>query len=207
MKITNIQADYLREVLNVGIGRAAKQLSLLLDDEVTMTIPELKIAQMEFLSKYYQADSGDELACVYQNVSGCMNGRTLIIFNGQNQSLLIDTILNTLSVSDLKLVGIDYQDSLVEVGNVIMSSCISALADMLAQEVTLSIPTYVEMTFEKLIENTRQFQIEHLESQEKVMIISTELSASSQRIKGSLLFIISEQSLVNILENVNDLEM
>ena len=66
---SELQADALAEILNIGVGRGAAGLSQLLNQEVLLSVPAEVIPQKELYQRL-NASHGDELACIQQSFYG-----------------------------------------------------------------------------------------------------------------------------------------
>ena len=64
--MTPAQHDALSEIANIGASRSAKQLSLLLDDEIYLSVPEVAIVSVAELPGAIGVAVTDDVACVYQ---------------------------------------------------------------------------------------------------------------------------------------------
>jgi len=60
MKLTDVQADALQELGNIGAAHAATTLSTMLSANVTMSVPEIKMIDISEIYKYV----GDEVAAL-----------------------------------------------------------------------------------------------------------------------------------------------
>ena len=201
--LTSEQNDCFREILNIGICHAAKKLSLILNDEINISAPDLKIATLDSIAKLYNEDEYKELSCVSQNMDGEIRGQCILAFTGEDSILLTEAILNNLP-ANIFTSSETKEESLVEVANVIMSSCLSTLADLLNTPISLSVPKYMDTNPLDLLHSCVQYQKSKFENQSSLAIImSTVLSAASKSAKGKLLFIENIGSMNVILEQMN----
>ena len=51
MRLTPEQEDALKELLNIGVGRAAGSLNQILDKPITLQVPSIMIAEVSDLKK------------------------------------------------------------------------------------------------------------------------------------------------------------
>ncbi len=201
--LSNVQKDCFREILNIGVSNAANKLSQILNDEITISVPDLNLVTVNSIAKIYNEDEYTELSCVRQNITGGLQGQCILVFTGPDSILLMDSILNNLP-SNFFDAAENKQESLVEVGNIILSSCLSTLADLLDITVKLSVPTYMDTNPLDLVQSCAQYQKSELKNQYTLAIVmSTVLSAASRDAKGKLLFVISMGSMNTIVEKLN----
>jgi chemotaxis protein CheC len=151
VQLTPAQHDALSEIANIGASRAAKQLSMLLDDEIHLSVPEVAIVGV-LVPGAIGIDVTDDVACVYQDMSGCLTGKARLIFHTHESRILVQMLVGSVQV----LSGISMQlyehEAMKELGNIIISVCISTMTDMLGKETRLAIPMYREGIFEEIIE-------------------------------------------------------
>ena len=84
MHASTLELDALNEMANVGMCRAATQLSALLDDVIDVSVPEVKIAPISEFMQASGADEKDRAAIVTQSVSGYIDGSALLMFHDED---------------------------------------------------------------------------------------------------------------------------
>lgn len=202
VKLNQFQADYFREVCNIGAGRAAKQLSLLLDDHIEMDIPEVHLSGVSDLQCSLDFGDDDCVICVYQNLTGCFEGRALLVFQGDDSKILIDAVLSDVPVMSAEEEHQFQHESMIEIGNIIVSSCVSALADMLQQEVALTVPTYTEQPLKEILEQYTDISVDP----PTALAVTTLLRASSQSVSGAVIIAFEPVSLQLLLKTISEMQ-
>ncbi|MDP2809066.1 MAG: chemotaxis protein CheC [Rhodocyclaceae bacterium] len=155
MNLTPAECDATVELANIGISRAARQLSVLLDDEIRIQVPgaALFYNPADAIAELSQGAGGD-IACVYQRLSGDLTGRVALLLPSRDGQALFHSLIGQ---GGAPLQGVDLRalehEAMTEIGNIIISSCISAMADMLRSRITISVPRYAEASIEALIED------------------------------------------------------
>ena len=119
---TDLQLDALRELANIGSGKASTALSMLLDRPVDISVPSARALSfadaVEATGDYELQITGIVLGIV-----GDLEGTVLLLISPQDA----DTVCEILGVEP----GSEYAPSaLGEVGNIVGSSYINALAEM-----------------------------------------------------------------------------
>ncbi|MDP2761186.1 MAG: chemotaxis protein CheC [Sideroxyarcus sp.] len=196
MQLTPAQHDALSEIANIGASRAAKQLSLLLDDEIHLSVPEVAIVGVAELPGAIGIDVTDDVACVYQDMSGCLTGKARLIFHTHESRMLVQALVGSVSV----LTGINMQlyehEAMKELGNIIISVCISTMTDMLGKETRLAIPMYREGIFEEIIEEDS--------CNVGVLVMRTALTAGRRGINGVLIVTLSLPDIIDLLQSLDN---
>ena len=122
IEYTDLQLDALRELANIGSGKASTALSMLLGRAVDISVPSAKALSfadaVEATGDYELQITGIVLGIV-----GDLEGTVLLLISPQDA----DTVCEILGVEP----GSEYAPSaLGEIGNIVGSSYINALAEM-----------------------------------------------------------------------------
>lgn len=134
--------DALTEIFNIGIGHAASALSELISDEIELTVPQLGIMKRTEFCEMAGRLWDEPASMVHQGFDGPFRGDALLIFPVRESLELVRVLLDEPapieSMTELE------REALLEVGNVILNACLSCVADILEQEITNSLPAYME---------------------------------------------------------------
>src|SRR4030065_1347282 len=98
MRMTPAQHDALSEIANIGASRAAKQLSMLTDDEIHLSVPEVAIVSVAELPGAIGVAVTDDVACVYQDMSGCLTGKASLLFCTHESRMLVQMLVGSVHV-------------------------------------------------------------------------------------------------------------
>lgn len=144
MKITKyddmnlLEMDVIKEIGSIGTGNAATALSSVLSQEVKMTIPAVHI--LGYNEALYKLGEPEEIvAAVLKKMSGEINGIMLFILKLDFINVVLERLLGRTveDYSDLKVLELSAME---EIGNIIISSYISALSSLTNVEIQLSVP-------------------------------------------------------------------
>ena len=128
------ETDALSEVMNISIGRAAESLSALVDEEVTLSVPSISMMPIERAVGEVRGRIGSEACAVRESFKGALSGNALLIFPEQGSLELVRTLVG--DESDIDHVSDLEEDALMEVGNIILTSCTAQFCDLLEIEMT-----------------------------------------------------------------------
>jgi chemotaxis protein CheC len=135
---TELERDALTEIINIGVSRAAKNLSRMVKDQVHLSVPRTEIMSRDQAIGWLSERENSSLVAVGQNFRGSFSGQALLIFPEAKSLELVRTILDdTLSLEEI--VDLE-QEALAEVGNVVLNSCLVVMANMLKQALNMSLP-------------------------------------------------------------------
>ncbi len=149
MNLTNSQNDTLKELINIGVGRAAGVLNGFLKSQINLYVPSIRLFSLKELSKETKNLGDDPVSAVRLNFSGIFNGMAAIVFPKETTSKFVDALLGEkTSGSDLDEMGIG---AITEVGNIVLNGVMGTISNMLKQHIDYNVPDYKEDTIRKLI--------------------------------------------------------
>ena len=139
-QLSSLELDTLREIGNIGTGNAATALGQLLDREVGITMPEVRI--MEY-NEAIDWIGGPEAvtAGVLVGMGGQMSGVMLSVQQLEFINLVLETMLG-IRVNDYSELDELCKSTLVEVGNILISTFINALSGLSGISVNLTVPAF-----------------------------------------------------------------
>jgi chemotaxis protein CheC len=136
--LTELERDALGELSNLAMARAATSLRQMVQHEVLLSVPGVEILTPAAAAKIMAKPDNSHLVAVRQDFSGPFSGRALLIFPEAKSLELVRAIVGkNLPLQDI----VDLEDeALAETGNIILNSWIATLANLLKQELKMSLP-------------------------------------------------------------------
>lgn len=193
MENQNILIDALKELLNIGIGRAANKLSQLAKSKVFIYSPEIEFLQansfienVDFFQKEFCSSS--------LKFDGEIKGSGTLSFEKKDGKAAADLILENMQIS--YAADIKRSEILNETGNICINSIVGTLCSMLDINVRLFPPIYIENNFVEI------FSFLTPSKDDKVLIIRSTFQIRDKNLKGFFIFMLSESSYLNILEKI-----
>lgn len=139
VKLDDLEKDLLGEAFNIGIGNAANALSQMVDQEVEIKIPEVKIFTVDEMVE--ELGGGEVVLCgVSQQMSGVFKSKALLIFPESNSIEVVKLMLGS-TVPYETMIEL-HQDSLLEIGNILLNACIAAVSDFLSMRFEVGLPEF-----------------------------------------------------------------
>jgi chemotaxis protein CheC len=192
IELTPLQRDALIEICNIGMSKSAKQLSSLLNTRIAITIPEINLFDINKIYSDNLFPPDKTLSYVYQIISGDLSGRAILIFQRNHTTLLTQSVIGESPKLSEKEVRACEQEAMLEIGNIIISSCMSAIVNMLLCKVQLSIPKYYEDNMDHLVKS----QLSEIDnSSADIILLETRLETSGQDISGKLMLMLTIESI------------
>jgi chemotaxis protein CheC len=190
--VTDAQYDHdaLTELFNIGLHRAAASLSELTGQRILVELPQLWICPIEETHERLAQLLDGELATVHQVFKGNVTGDAVLVLEYESAARLA----SLLTGGDVALGGrLDQsaREVLSEVGNVILSSCLSAFGDMLHVLVSFSVPRIHVESLEGLL---RSLHIDEVDVQ-YILLVATRFRLSEGEVGGYLMIAIGLASL------------
>ena len=139
MTARQLDHDALTELFNIGLHRAAASLSELTGQRIEVELPRLWVCPIEETHLRLRELIEGELATVHQIFMGSVTGDAILVLEYEAASRLAALLTHDEVAADGRL-DQSAREVLTEVGNVILSSCLSAFGDMLRVSVMFSVP-------------------------------------------------------------------
>ncbi len=139
-ELNSLELDTLREVGSIGTGNAATALSSMLEREVRIAMPEVRI--MGYNEAIEWIGGPEEItAGVLVKLSGQVNGIMLSVQQLDFVNLLLESILKQKIKEYIQLNEME-NSVLIEVGNIMISTFINALSGLAGVDINLTVPAF-----------------------------------------------------------------
>ena len=182
--------DALTELFNIGLHRAAASLSELTSQRILVDMPRLWVCPIEEThARLVELLDGD-LATVHQIFRGSVTGDAVLVLEYESATRLA-ALMTDGGVATGGRLDQSAREVLAEVGNVILSSCMSAFGDMLHVSVTFSVPRIHVESLEGLL---RSLQVDN-EDLRYALLVATRFRLTEGEVGGYLLIAIGMTSL------------
>jgi chemotaxis protein CheC len=188
--VNRVDHDALTELFNIGLHKAAASLSELTGQRIIVDLPRLWVCPIEETHLRLRELIEGELATVHQVFMGSVSGDAVLVLEYENASRLAALLTQGDVAMDGRL-DQSAREVLVEVGNVILSSCLSAFGDMLQVAVSFSVPRIHVESLEGLLRSLR------VESEEMhyTLLAATRFRLSEGEVGGYLMIAVGLSSL------------
>jgi chemotaxis protein CheC len=187
--------DGIKELVNIGIGRAAGSLNTLTGHHVVLSIPEITFLRIKELETQllYQDSS---YSAINQDYSGAFLGTTILIFPQKSA----DCLFLHLTGEERKNQENDelWRTTLLEVGNIIVNAIMGSIANILEEKLEYQLPQYRENSLEDLLNNTR------FADSKCIIVAHAKFSVDEQDIQGKILLLLADQSIDVLTASINE---
>ncbi|MBF0611478.1 MAG: chemotaxis protein CheC [Magnetococcales bacterium] len=149
MLLNELEEDALTELFNLGVGRAAEALSLMMGTEIFLTVPQVLHLGEKDTFGMVTGETDDMVTAVRQKFHGPFGGNAMLVYPEAQSLALVGALLQ--GETPLELIGQMEQESLLEVGNVILNACLGSLANILQIELLCNLPEYCQCRLPELL--------------------------------------------------------
>jgi len=177
-----LQADYIKELFNVGMGAAADEISQLIGDEVFMSVPNFQLLSWKELCEKINIASDEAVTMIYVTFSGQIEGTGILVYPTAASLELAHRLSNDFSPLD-DLTELE-EEALSEVSGIIINNIISTMCSQLSVTTETSLPKCERGPWDAVVHNAVD-----INSQQKIMFIGMSFSIKHKDLKGDLFFI------------------
>ncbi len=155
--LNETQLDALQETGNIGCSHAATAVSLMVNEEIEITVPNIFVQKLPQLKESLRKISGEKnkLVGVYLELTDEFLGSILFLFP-YSSALVLSDLLTFQPVGTSTELNEMSQSAITEVGNVVVSAYTNALSSFLDTSIMLSPPHYSEQVPDMFLDEITQ---------------------------------------------------
>ena len=193
-----IHLDVLTEVGNIGSGNASAALSNLINKNVEVEMPHVKIVSFQEAMDQLPGGAEQVVAGTMTRMSGGMEGMILLLMDRDFVHTVIESFFghpvdNLLELSD------DENSALTEVGNIMSGAYVSAVGQLSGLEVKLESPGFhIDMMGALMSVPVIEFG----EVGDEILYIDKTLSIDGKRMNTKLFLIPTIESLQKLMREL-----
>jgi len=197
ISLTELQRDAFTELLNIGMGRAAAALSEMVSEEVMLSVPFVDFMSRHDASALIQEKGSERIMAVSQAFSGLFWGDTMLVFpETKSLELVRSFIQESFPLEDMTEME---QEAFMEIGNIILNSCIGSIANMLHQEVSSSLPSLWRGACTDILGGQHASDTDDV-----VMFLRMDFSLQERSIDGYVMFIIDGNAIAALQASIDE---
>lgn len=198
MNLTPDQADILRELMNIGVGRAAGMLNEMTDAYVRLQVPSVGIFSALEFKKEMEREGVDRLPAVRLGFKGPFSGTADLVFLPESASKLVAVLTG-------EEPGTHEFDSvragtLNELGNIVISGVMGSMGNLLEKRIEYSLPQYIEDTIENLL------KLSNANSDGPILLVRTHFVIEQLQIEGDIMLIFEVGSFDALLAAIDAID-
>ena len=197
MNISSDQTDALKELINIGVGRAAGVLNQMVSAHIKLQVPRVQIITLRNLTEETKNIGTDMLATVQIHFKGLFSGNAAMLMAPDSAAKLVSVLTGEkIGTADLDAVR---AGTLAEVGNIVINGVMGVIVNILNQQLTFSLPDFTEDNIEDL------FGSKHNDSNTTMILARTRLLIEQLQIKCDIIIFFEMDSfdvLLSAIENI-----
>ena len=195
MNPTAEQIDVLKELINIGVGRAAGMLNDMVQSRVLLQVPYVKIFTPATLHQEIEQLGSEKLSTVRLIFKGPFSGIASLVFPPDSAGKLVDILTGEEpGETDLDSIRIG---TLTEVGNIILNGVMGSIGNVLKKHINYSVPTYLENNIEQLL------LAENVETDTTILLAHTRFTIEQLQIEGDIILLFEVGSFDALLEAID----
>nr|WP_141705307.1 chemotaxis protein CheC [Vulcanibacillus modesticaldus] len=138
-KIKDLQIDILKEVGNIGAGHAATALSTMIQKQIDMNVPNVKLIPFSEIEDFLGGED-KVVVGIFLRVEGDIPGNMFFVMTVDSAKQLLKRMMGDAVSSDPEFSEIEFS-ALHEVGNILAGSYLSSLADFTNLKLYPTVPS------------------------------------------------------------------
>lgn len=194
MKLSEVQADAIQELGNIGAAHAATTLSIMLGSTIGMSVPAIKVVDLSQLGEYMGEESAAMVAFELQGE--IPHGGYILFYITRESAVRLTNTMLGLTETNRPLDEMD-QSALIEVGNIMVSAFLDATAELLG---LVMLPSPPSLTVDMAHAAMQSLIAQLHEETNEVLLFSTELVCEEHRIDSDIIMMPETSTLVRIVE-------
>ncbi len=194
LTLTEAQSDILTETINIGFGRAAASLSVLIGRKVILEVPHISVLSIPELSSTLQG-SYQQLIGVHQQFMGGIDGDVLLFMELDIAAMFID-LLSGGSGAPRRLTHSD-REALLEVGNILLNAYIGSFGNLMNATINIAVPQLYLNGLQSVFNSIQASGEEHY-----VLLVRTRFLLNNGSVAGHVALILDTDSLESLIQRM-----
>ena len=145
MKLAPLQLDILKELINIGVGKAAGVMNVMLHTPLELSVPHVEVIDPQNLDTL----GASPCATVCQGFKGRFGGTAALVFPPESAATLV------MALTGEESQGLDLDElrtgTLTEIGNIVLNGVMGAIANTLKEHIEYNVPSFQECSLEELL--------------------------------------------------------
>lgn len=195
MEIDADALDAIRELINIGVGRAAGMLNDMTGCTIRLRVPTVRILSLDEIPQAPEFKEGNAQSTVSLSFCGPLSGMSALAFPPDSAAALV-MLLSGESAGSPELDAIRIE-TLKEVGNIVLNSVMGSIANVLSHHLKYTLPRYQEIEVLALAR-----AVSPRSPGDHIILADTRFTIEDHEIEGNILLILEVGSLETMLDAV-----
>lgn len=195
-RFSDLHRETLAEVFNIAMGRAALAMGRIVNEEVKLSVPLVKLVPRQ-AAAILLGGAEQKVYSITQVLEGDFDAFAILIFPESNSldlvRLTVGEIADSESITELE------REALTEIGNIILNACIGTVTNLLEGEFHISLPVFKASTYGDLLTS----QDGGRPTDDVVLLLHIDFCVEKHSINGHLAFIQDIVSFHGLVERID----
>lgn len=193
--MTEMERDVVREILNIGLARAADSFAIIAQEKVLLEVPSLDLMPGNGILDMVREIQKTNVP-ILSDIRGDFNGTTLMFFSGQHVQRLSKVCLRMNTSASISID--EMQESLLlEISNIITGALVTQLANILKAQIYGAPPSAPRGDMASALHNLLETQPQ---VQPMIFSVITQFSDKENSVELPLMLFFDRPTFVKILE-------
>lgn len=194
-QLTPMQRDALTELMNIGVGLAASNLSAMVGMPVVLSVPSVSTGTDQNLHATMSTFEADDWLSVDLGFFGALGGRSALMLPEQSARSLVAAIDPDHSGP---LSSAQHREQIViEIGNILLNSLVGSFSNVLDKGVDFEVPCFVRGRLARLLASEEYF------GKAKLLLAQTHVRVQDLDVSALVVVLLSLQSFEELLSMVD----
>jgi chemotaxis protein CheC len=194
LSMTELERDIIREILNIGLARAADSFAIIAKERVLLEVPNIDLLMSDDIRHLVREYQSRHVA-IQSDIRGDFNGTTLMFFSGQHVQRLSRVCLRMQTDESLEVNELQ-ESLLLEISNIITGALVTQLANILKANIYGAPPTAPRGD----IADTMQALMPEQQLQPLIFSVITQFSDKDNMVELPLVLFFDRLTFLKILE-------
>jgi len=187
--------DALKEVGNIGAGKASSELAKLLGRRININPPEIYLTPVKEVPNLVGGPQ-KMIVSVYTAVSGAVSGTVLVVLS-KEQALQLTELIMKKKPGMITNLGKEEQLQLIKAGSALSTSYLKTITEFLELKVKVA-PSRVVSTFGEALTDFVLLGIE----ESYTLVLKTTFNIPGTKIEGDFILLLAIESLTTLIEGL-----
>jgi chemotaxis protein CheC len=195
MKLCPQHIDALRELINIGVGKAAGVLNQMVRSHIVLQIPMVRVMTVAELREQIPSMVGDSVSAVRLGFEGDFEGEAELIFPPASATRLVALLTGEAEGSmdlDAARAG-----TLNEVGNIVLNGVMGSVVNVLHQQLRFGLPSYFE-------DHARELVAAREDSDLTVVLAEARFGVVDCQIEGDILVVFETGAFDRLMAAIDE---
>lgn len=200
--VSELERDIIKEILNIGLARAADSFATIAKDKVLLKVPDIQLIEVKELVKLVEKYEKTHFI-IQSDIKGDFNGATLMLFSDDHIVRLSDVCLSMIEVQKGEVTAMQ-ESLLLEISNIITGALVTQLANILKANIYGSPPKAPKS---HIADSLKDILVQHPLFQPLVFTVLTRFTHKDKNVELPLLLFFDTGTFLKIIDIIRTFDM